>query len=293
MAGAERSREQISGPINAAVVAGRQLTVRGDWSGAVDKLTPNILETQGGLIDLLNVRGLAHRMNAVPGNYTEAEADFAQARLLAQQTGDLGGELTAVAGLIDLARTGEWATGDYPRGKDLPQAQALKGEAEDILSRMPEGWSNEKVSVYVHFGSLERELGNHEQAVVAYDQSAVGSRELLTQNPEDTIIRNSLARMLHLKGLSQLELGQYDEAIDAQIEARESYLQLNDLRGVVNTEVTLGRVYARTGNMAQSVQWYERAIGDTQRVGEDGEVVVLDSQMHKIATNELAALNPQ
>lgn len=293
MAGTERSGERIGPSIDAAVAAGRQLTVRGNWADAVVQLTPEVLETQRGLAELLNVRGLAHRMNPVPGNYTAAEADFTQARSLAQQAGDLGGELTAVSGLIDLARTGEWATGDYPRGKDLPQAQAWKSEAKDILSRTPEAWSNEKVIAFAQFGLLERELGNHEQAVAAYNQAAVGSRELLTQNPEDTNIQNSLARSLHLEGLSRSELGQYGEAISAQVEARAIYQEQGDVRGLANTGIVIARVHLKTEDIAAAKGSYEQTIRDMQRVGADGEVVVLDPQMYKIATEELAALNPQ
>lgn len=286
MAGLER-RGEIPLTINRAVLQGRELQIGGRWPLAVEHLSGVLRELRLGETAVLNERGLNNRM---VGDYDAAEADFRQARTIARKTNDLDGEVTALVGLIDLARTGEWAK-KYKRGKDLGQATVWRVRTENILRRMPEGWNLTKINAFTQFGLLDHELGDDRQAIEMYSEAEKGCKDLLRRQPDDKNLQNRLMRILTNKGVAQTALGQFEEAITTQNEALEGYRNLEDLRGVVNCEVALARLYVQTGDPL-AVKWYEQAIKSSQRE-ESGKVVVVDELMNKLAKEELASLNPQ
>lgn len=285
------SQEKITGvrtPIDAAISRGRDLQVKAGWEEAVTYFTNLFGELRMGEVAVLNERGLANRML---GDYDAAESDFTQARQIAQSKDDLEGEVTAIVGLIDLARTGEWAK-KYTRGKDMEQAQKWRQEAEVVLNKMPENWSISKVNALIQFGLLERELDNHDQAVQVYSQAQEGIMSLLGDKPEDVHLQNQMTRILTLKGNSLNALGQYEEAISIENEALEIYIKLGDVRGIVNASLSLARIYRDVGKMSLATEWYNKTMQATKKE-EGDQTIVIDPLMYGLAKDELEKINPQ
>ncbi|GEM_PF-5346453 len=274
--------------ISDAISEGRDLQVKAGWDQAATYFTTLLGELHMGEVAVLNERGFAYRML---GDYDAAEADFIQARQIAQSTEDSEGELVAITGLIDLARTGEWAK-KYVRGKDMAQAQVWRTEAEKVLSTMPADATIGKVNAYIQFGLLEHELSNDKQAVQTYEKAEEEINLLLTGHPDDSSFRNRLTRILTLKGNAQHALGQYDDAIATENEALKVYNQLGDVRGIVNAALSLARIYRDKGDIKLAIDWYDKTMKASQRQ-EGDQVVVIDPLMHEVAKKELTELPPQ
>lgn len=283
-------RENRPGPVDAAIAHSRQLQLGGKWPEATVHLT-QLLSGELQPIEMtavLNERAVTYR---VPGNYTAAEADFNRARIMAVRTGDLEGEVTAVVGLLDLARTAEYAKG-YQKGKDLQLAQVLRTNAEAVLQKMPEGWSVGKINALTQFGLLDHELGKDKEAIGTYTEAEEGCKVLLSEQPNDTYLQNRLIRTLHLKALAQNALGQVDEAITSQTEVLEVYKKLGDVRGIANTSLALARAFRGINNLSAARVWYEKVVEASER--KEGEkTIVVDEIMYEEAKKELAELNSQ
>jgi len=218
--------EQVGSRLNAALAHGRKLQVTGGWAEAKEYLDGISGVIEAAQIGILNERGLVNRMR---GDYTAADRDFLIARAIAHSRGDFEGEITAIGGQIDLARTGD-RDPNYKRGKDLEFAQALKNEAINVLFRISDEWNLAKVNTFIQLGLLDHELGDKEQALEEYALAEQGCRTLLKKKPRSAGLQNRLMRVLTIKGVTQTDLGQFEDAAASQkhSEAIQSFMMLEE-----------------------------------------------------------------
>lgn len=248
--------ERLHQAINEAVSEGTQLQVAFGLERAENHFRNLLREIHLAEIATRNERGLVFRMQ---NNYTRAEDDFSEALTLARDIGDVDGEAMSLGGLIDLARTGD-RDPDYKRGKDLTAAEAWKYEARLAMTEMPENPPRlSRIATLIQFGLLEHEMAQDPQALESYSLAERECRELIIQNPDDSKAINRLMRVLTVKGVVHMALGQLDEAYACQKESFAGSAAQGEIRGQGNAIISLAQLAEKTNQTEEATAWYQKA----------------------------------
>ncbi len=283
--------EPANGPeiLTQQLEATKALQVAGSWQAAIESYTS--LEQQFGKdTRILNGRGVCWRMLRNPAS---AIADFTQARDLARAQHSLDENLIAAVGLIDAYRTANRDPKFNPwpdvqpenlQARLYQEAQVYMVTAYAIMDRMPES-SLAKVNAFTNFGLLHNDMGNLPQALNVYTQAESIARELVVADPQNIDFQNRLARTLTVKGVTQENLGQLDDALVSQKEALYLYKKLGDLRGVGNSTISMGDVLAKQDNTDAAKVLYEQA-----KTGATKGSEIIDPDIYDLAVERLAKL---
>lgn len=271
--------------VDSTISEGRQLQVTLGLQQAESHFSGLVREISLAEMAARNERGVVYRMQ---NNYTLAEIDFTRALYLSRQMGDIDGELYALGGLIDLARTGN-NDPQYKKGKNLPAALAWKNEL--CLSSIPENPPRlSRVSALIQCGLLEHELSEDSIALGTYNQAERECRKLIMQYPDDPNIKNRLMRIFTVRGQAYKALGMFDEASTDQQEALKHYTTLGDIRGMGNAKISLAQLAEMANNPEEAINWYARALMGSQKEAVDGGIDVIDKQINDMAIEGLKRL---
>ena len=197
-------------------------------------------------IAALNQRGLSLRMT---NQYYAAESDFLAARNLAHEKGWLATELTALAGLIDVHRTGDRDTAPFVFGKHLDIAQTYQQEAENIVKQIPTS-NVPKIDALLQFGllSLETEKYGYTSALRYYHDAKLACDELRRSDLTNVTLINRQARINLLQGGVYEKLGIHKkiagkkDAMDYYYAAYDDYSVVRDIRGIANAALGMARM---------------------------------------------------
>lgn len=270
--------------VDSTISKGRQLQVTFGLPQAETHFTDLLREVHLAEISILNERGLIYRMQ---NHYTQAREDFSDAFLLSRRIEDLDGELMALGGLIDLARTGD-RDPQYEGGKNLAEAVYWKNKL--CLSAIPENPPRlSRVAALIQCGLLEHALTEDTQALESYNQAERECRKLIMQYPDDPNIKNRLMRIFTVRGVVYMALDRFGEATVDQKEALIHYTELGDVRGQGNTTISLAQLAEKINDPAVARTWYQKALGISQRE-ENGSIKVIDKDINDMAIKGLAKI---
>lgn len=263
-----------------AVTDAHELQIGGRWKEAIDRLQPLAREGAVALIPAFLELGVSHRMTL---EYGQAEQDFQTALSFARFTGDLDGQVEALVGLMDIARTGER---DPNYGKRLNEAITYRSEAEHIVLRqMPPGWRVANINFYINSALLGWDFDENKASLKDITQAEVGCVEMLATDPQNRVLLNRRARAHHIKGVTLEKLDRLDEALQHQAKVYMEYEELDDLRGMGNAAMAAGRVCVRQHKSYAAGTWFKAAIKASIR-----EEEILDRTIYDGAHAAIAAL---
>lgn len=273
--------EHLRQSIDAAITEGREQQAAFGLAAAETHFSNLLREIRIGEVSALNERGLVFRMQ---NNYTAAQRDFLEALKLSRKIEDQDGELGALGGLIDVARTGE-RDKNYKTGTNLALSAQWAEGAKRVLSTLPEEPPRiSRVNARIQIGLLENDTEQYLQALKTYNLAEQELRQLLMIDPNNTYFQNRDMRIKTIRGVTQEALGQSDDAFAAQKEAWDHYTKLGDVRGQENAAVSLAQILKKDNNKVDEARkWLRIALEIALRVG--------DRDVIDLATKELEELN--
>ncbi|MDO8573454.1 MAG: tetratricopeptide repeat protein [Candidatus Daviesbacteria bacterium] len=234
---------------NQRLEAARALQVAGgseNWNRAVSTCE-NLLDEFGLDPRVLNVMGVPLRML---NRQYEAIQAFS---LAAAKTDDWEVRLTAISGLIDAWRTAG-------RDKTFPVPQYVKETEKtaylhtsalffipiaesvmtDAMSNLGINSNLAYVEAYTQFGLLYNDMGMSPEALDAYTTAEDNARKLVTTDTDNGRYQNRLARVLHVKGVTQQTMGMIREARASQDEALPIFRKQGDMQNLCNVLASEG-----------------------------------------------------